>query len=108
MKKCYSVRLKELISISDKCYKAISFDGRESLIPKSQVFGHDYDVQKSDAYWISAWFLGKINIQYSTKKEGWLNPDTGIVKPKINIKIETHIPEKKEPIISSPDKNLIK
>lgn len=70
--KCYSVRLMALSSISDKAYKAIAFDGSEAIIPKSQVFGEDYEVQKSEAYWISAWILGqKEGFQYSTKKVQW-------------------------------------
>lgn len=71
MTKCYSVRLDSLVSISDKCYLAKAFDGSESLIPKSQVFGQDYGVSKSEAYWISAWILQKKEIQYSIKK--WTN-----------------------------------
>lgn len=71
MTKCYSVRLNSLISISDKCYLAKAFDGSEALIPKSQVYGQDYDVSKSESYWITAWILEKKDIQYSTKK--WTN-----------------------------------
>lgn len=56
---CYSVRLESLVKISDKAYKATSFDGTTDIIPASQVFGQDYDVIKSDAYWISAWILDK-------------------------------------------------
>lgn len=54
---CYSVRLKSLTSISEKAYKAVSFDGSEAILPKSQVLAQDYDVQKSEAYWISKWLL---------------------------------------------------
>lgn len=68
MVKCYSVRLKSLISISDKAFVATSFDGTEAIIPKSQVFGQDWNVMKSEAYWISAWILSKKAIQYSLKK----------------------------------------
>ena len=68
MPKCYSVRLKSFTSISDKCYKAVAFDGSEALIPASQYYGIDYDVQKSEAHWIGSWILSKKNMQYSTKK----------------------------------------
>lgn len=71
MTKCFSVRLESFYPISPKCYKAIAFDGSEALIPASQYFGQDYDVVKSEAYWISAWILGEKNLQYSTKK--WTN-----------------------------------
>lgn len=70
---CFSVRLESLTSISDKAYKARSYDGSEDIIPKSCVFCKDNDVQKSNAYWIAAWILPKKNIQYSTKKEAWFD-----------------------------------
>ena len=68
MPKCISVRLQSLYSISDKCYKAVAFDGSEALIPKSQFYGQDWDVSKSEAYWISEWILQKNSLQYSPKK----------------------------------------
>lgn len=104
--KCYSVRLQSLISISDKAYKATSFDGSEDILPKSQVFGQDYDVQKSDAYWIAAWILDKKNIQYSGKKEAWFNSETGKMLPTYTI--EKHVPEKIETINTMPDASLIR
>lgn len=72
MTKCYSIRLDSLVSISDKCYLAKAFDGSEALIPKSQVYGRDYDVSKSEAYWVTAWILDKKpELQASLKK--WTN-----------------------------------
>ena len=70
--KCYSVRLQSLISISDKAYVATAFDGSEAVIPKSQVFGMDHEVNKSDAYWISCWILEQKKLQYSAKKSKWI------------------------------------
>lgn len=96
--KVYSVRLQNLTTISDKCYKATAFDGSEALIPKSQVFGRDYDVQKSDAYWISAWILEQKNIQYSQKKEGWYNPSTMNVEAPYYLEVAHHKPEQVAPI----------
>lgn len=55
-------------------------------------------MQKSDAYWISAWILEKKNITYSTKKEGWWNPGARTVEPKVTIIVEHHVPERIEPI----------
>jgi hypothetical protein len=104
--KCYSVRLHGLTYISDKCYKAVAFDGSEDLIPASQVFGRDYDVQKSDAWWITAWILKKKNIQYSDKKEAWFDQDTGNMLPTYHI--EKHIPNKIENINVEPIKELIR
>lgn len=91
--KCYSVRLASLTRISDKCYKATDFQGNSDLIPVSQVFADDYDVQKSEAYWISAWILERKNIIYSTKKERWFD-ENGNMLP--NITIEHHVPAKVE------------
>ena len=104
--KVISVRLESLVSISDKAYKAKSFDGHEDIIPKSQVFGIDYDVQKSDAYWISEWIMEKKSLQYSNKKVAWFNQVTGRIEPNYEIIIEHHIPEHKEPINIKPNASL--
>jgi hypothetical protein len=90
--KCFSVRLSSLVSISDKAYKAVAFDGSEAIIPKSQVFGSDYSVQKSDAYWISAWILEQKKIQYSAKKEAWFDISTGEMLPTYTV--TKHVPDK--------------
>jgi len=102
--KCYSVRLQSLTSISDKCYKAVAFDGSEALIPKSQVFGTDYNVNKSDAWWISAWILEQKSLQYSQKKSAWFNKETGQMEP--SIKVEKHTPEKVAAIEPKADASL--
>ena len=47
--KCYSVRLQALFSVSSRAMKAIAYDGTTAIIPKSQVYGPDYDIHKSDA-----------------------------------------------------------
>ena len=90
---CYSVRLESLVRISDKAFRATAFDGSSDIIPASQVFGMDADVQKSDAYWISAWILGKKSIQYSTKKQAWFD-ENGRQLPICTI--ERHTPDKRE------------
>lgn len=73
--KCFSVRLKDIISISNKAYKATAFDGSTAIIPKSQVFDEDLEIQKSQAYWIAAFILEKedCQLQYSNKKVRWFN-----------------------------------
>lgn len=93
--KCYSVRVQALSSVSDKAYKALGFDGSSAIIPKSQVFGMDYDVQKSEAYWISAWILEKKGLQYSRKKEAWFDSDTGKRLPTYTVR--KHVPDRVEP-----------
>lgn len=104
--KCYSVRLQSLVSISDKAYKATAFDGSSDIFPASQVFGQDYDVQKSDAYWIAAWILGKKSLQYSTKKEAWFDSESGRMLPTYTV--EKHKPERVEPKSTQPDADLVK
>lgn len=91
MTKCYSVRLASLVSISHLCYKAIGFDGSEALIPKSQVFGQDYEVVKSDAYWITSWILEQKSLQYSRKKWTMFNKDGKNIGA---IEFEHHKPKK--------------
>ena len=93
---CYSVRLSSLTAISDKCYKATAFDGSEALIPKSQVFGQDYSVSKSEAYWISAWILEQKSLQYSRKKEATFDSVTRKEVPTWTI--EKHEPTKIDPL----------
>ena len=90
---CYSVRLESLVRISDKAFKATAFDSSSDIIPASQVFGRDYEVMKSDAYWISAWILEKKSIQYSGKKQAWFD-ENGHQLPTYTI--ERHMPEKRE------------
>jgi len=97
---CYSVRLESLVRISDKAFKATAFDGSSDIIPVSQVFGMDYEVQKSDAYWISAWILEKKSIQYSSKKQAWFDEDRHMMP---TYTIERHTPEK----IEAKESNVI-
>lgn len=104
--KCYSVRLESLVSISDKAYLASAFNGSEAIIPKSQVFGQDFNVTKSDAYWIAAWILEKKDLQYSSKKEAWFDSDTGRMLPTYTI--EKHVPNKIEIKESTADESLIR
>ena len=73
--RCYSVRLESLVRISDKAFRATSYDGSSDIIPASQVFGQDDEVRKSEAYWISAWILEKKTIQYSKKKSAFFEVD---------------------------------
>ncbi len=90
---CISVRLESLVRISDKAFKATAFDGSSDIIPASQVFGRDYEVMKSDAYWISAWILEKKSIQYSPKKQAWFDENRHRLP---TYTVERHTPEKRE------------
>lgn len=93
--KCFSVRLESLVSISDKAFKATAFDGSSAILPKSQVFGEDYEVAKSEAYWISEWILQQKSLQFSRKKSAWF--DTESRKRLPDYIVEKHIPERINP-----------
>jgi hypothetical protein len=101
--KCCSVRLDMLCEISEKAYKATAFDGSEDIIPKSCVFGRDYDVHKSDAYWIAEWILAKKNLQYSCKKTAWFD-DNGKMLPTYTV--SKHAAEKVNNKEAVPAKEL--
>lgn len=103
---CYSVRLDSLESISGNAYKAVAFDGSWAIIPKSQVFGADYDVGKSEAWWIAAWILGKKDLQYSHKKKAWFNPETYRLEPVVTI--EHHVPGRHVPERIEPNATLLR
>lgn len=90
MPKCYSVKLKSLVSISDKCYLATDFNGNEDLIPKSQFFGNDHESIKSDAYWISEWILSKKKITYGNKWTLFTKQGKNVGR----VTIKKHVPEK--------------
>lgn len=98
--KCYSVRVESMRKISEKAYVVRSFDGSEDIIPASQVFGQDNEVQKCEAYWIAAWILPKKNIQWSEKKAAWFD-EKGTRLP--DYTVEKHRPEK----VAAKDNNEI-
>ena len=102
--------MKSLTQITQKCWKAIDWQGNEYLIPDSQYFGVDYSVSKSDAFWIACWIIDKedCNLQVSTKKVGWYNPKKGTVEPTVEIIVEHHIPEKLTPLENNTIKRLKK
>jgi len=97
-----------MISISEKCFKATAFDGSTALIPKAQVFGQDYDVQKSEAWWISAWILGQKDLQYSSKKVSFFDKDRAEFIPETGVEIERHVPEEKEAVETEIIAELVK
>lgn len=106
--KCYSVRLQSLTEISDKAYRAVSFDGRECIIPKSQVFCEDFEISKSEAYWISSWILEQKEIQYSKKKTAWYNSKTGQMELDVITIVEKITPETITPTDCPIDESLIR
>jgi hypothetical protein len=85
---------------------ATAFNGSEALIPTSQIFGQDYSVSKSEAYWISEWILQQKSLQYSGKKEAWFDTITRKMQP--TYKIEKHTPERVKPVESNTIQELKK
>lgn len=106
--KCYSIRLKSLVSISDRAFRATAFDGSSAIIPKSQVFEQDFDVEKCDAWWISAFVLEdpERNLQYSDKKQALFNSENGKMIPVFHI--EKHKPQRIKATYSEPLKELMR
>ena len=103
---CASVRLESLVSISEKAYKATAFDGSMAIIPKSQVFGRDYDVEKSEAWWIALWLLPSKGIQYSDRKRAWFDAATRQMLP--SIEVHHHTPAAMAPVNSNEIEELLK
>lgn len=100
---CYSVRLVSLSKISPICYKAIAFDGSTALIPAKFVYGIDFGVTSSDAWWIAAWILEKNTLQYTTKKRAWFD-EKGQMLPEVTITEKN--PTKRGPVNNNIIKNL--
>ena len=94
--RCYSVRLVSLELISPLAYKATAYDGSSAIIPASQVYGRDDEINKSDGYWISAWILERKSLQYSRKKSAYFDKDTRRMLP--NVIIEKHHPNHVQPV----------
>ena len=101
--KVISVRLKSFEPISDKCFKAIDFNGNEELIPASQFYGSDNEITKSEAVWLSEWILKQKNITFSDKKSAW------IIDGKLKkVSISVHVPKKIEPQSPNIDDSLLR
>lgn len=104
--KCVSVRLESLRRISDKAYLARSYDGSEDVIPASQVYGPDYDVTKSEAWWIAEWILAKKNIQWSGKKSAWFDSETKAKLP--DYTVTEHKADRQAPVANNEIQSLKK
>lgn len=96
--KCISVRLESLEKISPKAFLAKSFDGSSDIIPASQVFGQDFGVVKSEAWWITEWIMKQKRIQWSPKKVAWFDSESRRQLP-------TYIVERHDPAHIDPLEN---
>lgn len=100
--KCYSVRLRKVVNLSEKSFRVEDFDGGSDVLPKSQFFGKDDGAAGNDSYWVAAWLLPDKNLTYSTAREREFDRNQSSEKPRYNV--ITHIPaeikvfEQREPI----------
>lgn len=106
---CYSVKLQSMFSISDKCYKAVAFDGSEALIPASQVYGKDANnsSEVAEAWWITKWILEQKTLQHSTKKHAFFD---SVTRKRLAdgplVTYHVHVPAPIEPINPKADESL--
>ena len=94
--KCVSVRLEDMVEISEKAYKAYAYDGTTAIIPKNQVYGEDGGTFKSRAWWIAEWILQGKGLTYSAKKVAWFDRETRKRLP--DIQVYKHHPEHVAPV----------
>jgi hypothetical protein len=94
---CTSIKLQALIRITDKCYKAIAFDGSEALFPVSQVVCED--LENENAWWVTDWILQQKTIQHSKKRQAWIDTDTLDIRVYYPTIVEHHVPT---PITDKP------
>ena len=101
--KCYLVKFKDLISISEKAFKAVAYDGSECILPKSQVVrpgSNDND------WYVSCWIMDQKEIQHSKQKVFMVNSETMQIRP--FVVIETHVPEQISVIKTEANADLVK
>lgn len=102
--KCISVRLESLVRISPKAFKANAYDGSSAIIPESQIFGPDFGVEKSEAWWISEWILRQKQLQWSPKKIAWFDSESRKQLP--SYVVEKHSPGYVAPLESNEIESL--
>ena len=103
--KCYLVKLKSLIRISDKAYKATAFDGTEDILPVKMVIARESSITTSEAWWVSAWILERKKIPYSKKDHKYFDIET--LKEKPEVIIEKHKPKPLTPVASNEISSLL-
>lgn len=101
--RCYLVKVKELISISDKAYKAVGHDGSTAILPKSQVI---MPGNCENEWWVSCWIMDEKELQHSKKIIAWANAGTYTVK--YEVQHEHHIPKPLAPLNTQADAKLIR
>lgn len=100
---CYSVRVESIVRYGN-AYKVRTFDGQEDFIPAQFVYERDLDVEKSEAWWISAWILERKHVQYSAKKSASFDRQT---RQQMSTRVvERHKAERMQPVESNEIEEL--
>lgn len=100
--KCYSVRVESLAEISPKAFRLTAYDGSSCIIPKSAVLAEDFEVEKSQAYYIAAWCMDTRSVQFSKKKVRWF--ENG--KMLADTIVTHHVPEKVDAVADNRIEDL--
>lgn len=82
-----SVKVKEAKRITEKAWLLQTWDGREDIVPASQIEGWDTE----NALWVSEWILEKKDLQWSSKRKAFKTKDGRMVLADC---IRKHTPEK--------------
>ena len=82
-----SVKVKEAKKVTEKAWLLRMWDGREDIVPASQIEGWDGE----NSLWVSEWILEKKNLQWSSKRKAFKSKDGRMV---LADSIRKHTPER--------------
>lgn len=100
--KCWLVKAREIIRITDKCYKLKGWDGQETLVPAVACY-EDTDT----TIWVACWFVQKVDtLQYKTSVTGWYSENAGRVERETTY--QRHVPQQISPENSQPNADLLR
>lgn len=100
--KCWLVKAREIIRISEKCFKLKGWNGVETLVPASACH-EDTDT----TIWVACWFIQKQEgMQYQQTPVGWYTEKTGRVERETIY--QRHVPKQLSPEKTDPDADLLR
>lgn len=100
--RCLLVKAREIVRISEKCYKLKGWNGVETLVPASAC-----RADGETTIWVACWFIQKHEgMQYQQKPVGWYSEKSGRVE--IEATYRRHVPEQLAPEKSEPDADLLR
>lgn len=107
MTKCFSVAVKDCQRISANCFRVVTYDGSEALVPVSQVYGTD--PLKPGNMLLTSWILERKNLQYSSKTPIWVDEHSGNVVKRGQLHSTVHHkPPVLQPVKIEADADLIR